>query len=60
MERFSRKGGKAVTLEEIAAELGISHQAVWEIQAKAIKKLRIALQNNDITYEEFQLCLKHS
>lgn len=49
-----------MTLEEIAAELGISHQAVWEIQAKAIKKLRIALQNNDITYEEFQLCLKHS
>ena len=60
MERFSRKGGKYVTLEEIAAELGISHQAVWEIQAKAIKKLRIALQKHDITYEEFQLCLKHS
>lgn len=49
-----------MTLEEIAAELGISHQAVWEIQSKAIKKLRIALHKHDITYEEFQLCLKHS
>lgn len=60
MERFSRKGGKSVTLEEIAAELGISHQAVWETQSKAIKKLRIALQKHNITYEEFEKCLKHS
>ena len=49
-----------MTLEEIAAELGMSHQAVWEIQAKAIKKIRIALQKHDITYEELKLCLKHS
>jgi DNA-directed RNA polymerase sigma subunit (sigma70/sigma32) len=49
-----------MTLDEIALELGISHQAVWEIQAKAIKKLRIALQKHDITYEELLLCLKLS
>lgn len=61
MERFSRKGGiEPMTLEEIAAELGISHQAVWELQAKAIKKLRIALKHHEITYEELLKCLKHS
>lgn len=49
-----------MTLEEIAAELGISHQAVWELQAKAIKKLRIAIQKHDITYEDLLKCLKHS
>lgn len=48
-----------MTLEEIAAELGITYQSVWELQSKGIKKLRIALQKHDITYEEFQLCLKH-
>lgn len=47
-----------MTLEEIASELGISHQAVWEIQNKAIKKLRIALAKYDITYEDLILCLK--
>lgn len=47
-----------MTLEEIAAELGITHQSVWQIQAKALKKLRIALKNHDITYEEFEKCLK--
>jgi DNA-directed RNA polymerase sigma subunit (sigma70/sigma32) len=49
-----------MTLQEIALELGISHQAVWDIQNKAIKKLRRALARHNITYEEFELCLKHS
>ena len=49
-----------MTLEEIAAELGISHQAVWELQNKAIIKLRKALSLHNITYEEFESCLKHS
>jgi len=49
-----------MTLEEIALELGISHQAVWELQNKAIIKLRKALYQHNITYEEFELCLKHS
>ena len=49
-----------MTLEEIAAELGISHQAVWEIQNRAVKKLRRALARHNITYEEFQKCLELS
>ena len=49
-----------MTLEEIALELGITHQSVWQIQNKAILKIRNALQKHDITYEEFALCLKHS
>lgn len=49
-----------MTLHEIALETGISHQAVWEIQNKAIKKLRRALARHNITYEEFQKCLELS
>jgi len=49
-----------MTLHEIANEMGISHQAVWELQNKAIIKLRKALKKHNITYEEFALCLKHS
>lgn len=47
-----------MTLGEIAAELGITYQSVWELQSKAIKKLRIALKKHEITYEEFEKCLK--
>jgi DNA-directed RNA polymerase sigma subunit (sigma70/sigma32) len=49
-----------MTLEEIALELGITHQSVWQIQNKAITKIRKALALHNITYEEFALCLKHS
>ena len=49
-----------MTLEEIALELGMTHQSVWQIQNKAIKKIRKALELHNITYEEFELCLKHS
>jgi DNA-directed RNA polymerase sigma subunit (sigma70/sigma32) len=49
-----------MTLEEIALELGITHQSVWEIQDKAIRKIRVALLKHDITYEELLRCLKHS
>ena len=49
-----------MTLEEIALELGITHQSVWQIQAKALNKIRIVLLKHDITYEELLLCLKHS
>lgn len=52
-------GGK-LTLEEIALELGMTHQSVWQIQDKAIKKIRVALLKHDITYEELLRCLKHS
>jgi DNA-directed RNA polymerase sigma subunit (sigma70/sigma32) len=49
-----------MTLHEIALELGISHQAVWQIQNNAINKLRKALSRHNITYEEFESCLKYS
>ena len=49
-----------MTLEEIALELGITHQSVWQIQDKAIKKIRAVIIKHDITYEELLKCLKHS
>jgi len=49
-----------MTLEQIAAELGISHQSVWQIQNKAMNKIRRALKKHNITYEEFESCLKYS
>lgn len=49
-----------MTLEEVAKELGISHQAVWELQNKAIIKLRKALKKHNITYEDLEKCLKLS
>jgi DNA-directed RNA polymerase sigma subunit (sigma70/sigma32) len=49
-----------MTLEEIALELGMTHQSVWQIQNKAIMKIRNALKKHNITYEEFEKCLKHS
>jgi DNA-directed RNA polymerase specialized sigma subunit len=47
-----------MTLDEIATVLGISHQAVWEIQNRAIVKLRKALDLHNITYEDLEQCLK--
>lgn len=49
-----------MTLEEIAAALGISHQRVSQLEQSALKKVRIKLKNLDITYEELEKCLKHS
>jgi DNA-directed RNA polymerase specialized sigma subunit len=49
-----------MTLEQIAAELGISHQRVSQLERSALIKIRYALKNLDITYEELFLCLKHS
>lgn len=49
-----------MTLEEIAEELGCSHQAVWELQNKALKKFRYKLELLGITYEDFKMYLKHN
>ena len=59
LSELNISGGK-LTLEEIALELGITHQSVWQIQDKAIKKIRVVLLKHDITYEELLICLKHS
>ena len=49
-----------MTLEEVADTLGISYQRVSQLEQSALKKVRIALKNKGITYEELLLCLKHS
>jgi DNA-directed RNA polymerase specialized sigma subunit len=47
-----------MTLKEVAAALGLSHQRVSQLEQSALKKLRVELLNRGITYEEFYLCLK--
>lgn len=49
-----------MTLQEIALELGISHQAVWEIQLRALSKVLKGLQAHGLTYEDLEHCLKFS
>jgi DNA-directed RNA polymerase sigma subunit (sigma70/sigma32) len=49
-----------LSLDEIAIELGISHQRVSQIEQSALKKLRIELLKHNITYEDLLLCLKLS
>lgn len=48
-----------MTLDEIAEALGISHQRVSQLEKSALKKVRIALKNLDITIEDLQSCLKY-
>lgn len=47
-----------MTLEEVAAILGVSHQRVSQLEQSALKKVRIELLKRNITYEDLQLCLK--
>jgi DNA-directed RNA polymerase sigma subunit (sigma70/sigma32) len=49
-----------MSLDEIALELGVSHQRVSQLEQSTLKKLRIALNKHNITYEELFLCLKLS
>jgi DNA-directed RNA polymerase sigma subunit (sigma70/sigma32) len=49
-----------MSLDEIALELGVSHQRVSQIEQSALKKIRIELLKHNITYEELLSCLKHS
>jgi DNA-directed RNA polymerase specialized sigma subunit len=41
-----------MTLREIAAELGITHQSVMEILEKALKKVKAKLQERGINWED--------
>lgn len=43
--------GAGMTLDEVARELGISKQAVNQIERKALAKVRIALQERGLTLE---------
>jgi DNA-directed RNA polymerase sigma subunit (sigma70/sigma32) len=47
-----------MTLQEVAAELKLSHQRVSQLEQSALKKVRIELLKRGITYEELKLCLK--
>lgn len=40
--------GEGATYKEIAADLGISHQAVWEIEKRALLKLKKILDEKGI------------
>jgi DNA-directed RNA polymerase specialized sigma24 family protein len=42
-----------MTYQEIANELGISMQSVWETEQRAMAKLRIILIARGITLEDF-------
>lgn len=48
-----------MTLQEVADEMGCSVFTVWELQNKAVKKIRRVVLRHDITYEELLLCIKN-
>lgn len=41
-------------LNEIAAYMGLSHQRVWQIEQRALRKLRVALYRDKPLQKEFQ------
>lgn len=47
--------GEGATYKEIANDLGISHQAVHEIEKRALAKVKKLLELYDITREDCQL-----
>ena len=42
-----------MTYQEIAKELGVSHQAVWEAERRALAKIKQRLENQGYTLEDF-------
>jgi DNA-directed RNA polymerase sigma subunit (sigma70/sigma32) len=63
MERFGKPkkyGSNTMTLEEIALEMGITHQSVACYQRRAIEKIQKICIKHNITYEEFLQCLKYT
>lgn len=46
-------GGREMTLEDVAAELGVSRQYVAEIERKALAKLRATLEARGYTAGDF-------
>lgn len=43
----------AMTLQEVAAQMNVSHQRVRQIEVTALAKLRLALQERGIQAEHF-------
>lgn len=46
---------EGATYQEIAKDLGISHQAVWEIEKRALAKVKKLLELYDITKEDCEI-----
>ena len=44
---------KIYTYQEIADEIGVTHQAVWEIEKRALMKLRKIFINRGILREHY-------
>ena len=42
-----------MTLDEIAAELGVSRQMVYKIEQRALRKARVLLEKHNLTVEEW-------
>lgn len=43
-----------MTYQEIAQEIGVSHQAIWEIEKRIITKLQKRLMDEGYTIEDFR------
>ena len=50
--RWSGSMEPAMTLDQVAAELGVSRERVRQIENKALKKLRAALDERGITADD--------
>lgn len=53
VDRFGLDDGHPKTLEEIASRSGITRERIRQIEAKALRKLRIRFITNNIKLEDF-------
>lgn len=44
-----------MTLEEVAREIGVTPERVRQIEARALRKIRLALRRNGYTVEDFHV-----
>ena len=49
--RFGLENGRPMTLERIGKEYGISRERVRQVEARALRKLRLQFARNKITWE---------
>lgn len=47
--------GEGLTYQQIGDELGISHQAAWEIEKRALNKLQKLLKQYNLTIQDLLL-----
>lgn len=51
ISRFGLESGRPMTLEEVGREHGITRERVRQLEAKALRKLRLRFAKNKITWE---------